>query len=197
MLEQHSLIPKKNYCWGLSPFPPFLLPAPTPQNTAAGSRNTSSLPDRHIHYSLSFTSKQSCTVAFEKVMLRNLSTHPNPRSGFRDIYLSEVTGKTSDYFHAFPCSMRDSVPCCKYLSPKYFIIFLFCISYTSHYSQQFHEYFLPQLLICHSLQHIPFILHESSTSLSTWKISGKWIPSNFLPLAMREQQTSLHLISCT
>lgn len=162
MLEQHSLIPKKNYCWGLSPFPPFLLPAPTPQNTAAGSRNTSSLPDRHIHYSLSFTSKQSCTVAFEKVMLRNLSTHPNPRSGFRDIYLSEVTGKTSDYFHAFPCSMRDSVPCCKYLSPKYFIIFLFAlvthlIIPSSFMSISSHSFW--SAILC-STSHLSYMSHQ-------------------------------------
>lgn len=60
-------------------------PSPTTLNTAAGSRNTSSLPDWHIRYSLSFTSKQSCTLAFEKVTLRNLPSHPSPRSCFRHL----------------------------------------------------------------------------------------------------------------
>lgn len=158
-------------------FSPFLLPSPTTLNAATGNRNILPLPDWHIHYSLSFTSKQSCRSAFEKVMLRNIPTRPSPRFCFRDIYLAEVSGKKSDYFHVFPCS-RDSVPCCKYLKPKYFIIFLFAL--------QLHiSLFLAVLgVFPPTASHLPFC--PAHPIYLTWVVNfsvnpeglGKGIPSN-------------------
>lgn len=98
------------------------VPSPASLHAAVGSRNTWSLPDWHIHF-LSFMSKQSRLLAFEKIMLRNLLP-ATPRL-VSEIYLADLSGKSHSWF---PCASlqfkRDSIPFCTYWKNKYFIIFL-------------------------------------------------------------------------
>lgn len=167
------------------------LPSPAALHAAAGSRNIWSLPDWHIHYWLSFIRKQSCLLAFEKIMLRNLL--PATPSLVSEIYLADLSGKSHSWF---PCasfqSKRDSIPFCKYWKKQVFYYFPFYITVTllivpsSFRSISLHSFWSA---IPSSILHLSHTSHQFQCQSGR---SGERDPSNYLAWGIQEQKTNSH-----